>query len=164
MKTALWVTILLGILSTQLWAQGDSGDCSDACWTVTDATCSGQANCNNWGDAQTLTFTPACTDTFKFICKTDCENCYACGSCARVIVVSTGVVIWKCQSTLDGNGTCEWSCDNKAYTTAPLLYSGTQYRIEVTLQRCRDAQSCAQCGDCAAKARVYHDNATCTAW
>lgn len=160
----IWILALTMLASTLLYGQKDSGDCSNACWTVTDNSCSSEGNCSDWSGAQTLTFTPDCSGDFKFICKTDCENCHACVTCARVVVVSSGLVIGLCRSTLDGNQTCEWPCDNEAYLGLAPLSSGTQYRLEVMLQRCPTVETCAPCGSCVAKARVFHPDASCTAW
>lgn len=158
-----FVLLVSLMLSTLAFGQIES-DCSNSCWTATDASCSEQGNYDDWTSAQSITFTPSCTGVFKFVCKTDCENCYACGSCARVIQVNTGAVIGRCRSTLDGNGSCEWQCEESAYDELPTLTQGTQYRLEVMLQKCPTARSCTSCGSCMAKARVFHPDANCTAW
>lgn len=156
--------LILGfLLSATVFAQGDSPGCSSACFTVTDGSCAPNGHCGNWTSAQSITFTAPCTGVFDLWCKTDCQNCYACGACARLVNLSSGSTISNCRSTLDG-WSCEWPCDNKAYDSRPSLVSGTQYRLDVMLQRCPTAQSCAQCGDCVAKARVFHVDADCTPW
>lgn len=160
-----YLFILLAVLiGTVANAQTDSPGCGSACYTVTDNSCSNQGTCNDWSSAETLTFTAGCTGEYTFVCKVDCEACQACGSCARLIEVSTGNVISRCQSTLDVHGSCEWRCDNAAYTGNPTLTGGTQYRLEVMLQICPVTPNCSWCWACTAKARVYHRDSNCTAW
>lgn len=138
------------------------------CWTVTDNTCSEQSNCDNWGGAEFYTFTAPCNYDYIFICKTECssedQTCHVCATCSRLVRTSGNAVIGRCRTTMDGNGTCEWPCDNTAYVDPPALTQGTEYRLEVSLQRCGDVDNCSACTSCTAKARVYHPSATCSAW
>jgi len=164
-----FIFLCIAVLSVSVFsahAQMDRPDCG-ICWTVTDGTCSEDGTCNNWAGAESQTFTAPCTQTYKFLCKLDCEACNACGSCSRLVEVSTGNVVSRCQSTLDASGSCEWPCENKSYTGTPgyvSLVQGVQYRLDVMLQICPVTPSCGTCWNCTAKARIYDPAANCTAW
>ena len=160
-----FMLILLCIsLCTALWAQGDAPDCKQ-CWSVTDVNCDDHTDCTDWSQAVSQRFTPPCDGDYTFKCKTVCDEpgeCHNCITCSRIVDAATGQVLYQCYTVIDVAGGCENPCENSVYPTVSLT-ANHDYRLEVSLQRCRDILYCGSC-TCYAEAHVYYPGAACPDW
>lgn len=150
-------------------AQGQSaGPTCTTCITLSDNSCTASpTDCSSNLGRESYQFTVPCTGCYFFACKTACSNPAAgvgCITCASIIEISTGQVVATCQAVLDAQGGCENPCARIPAACNVNLTANTDYKLTVGMNLCRDAQSCAACSGCEAKARIYYAGSDCTAW
>lgn len=131
MKTTFGFILML-LLSTALWAQGDGGmDCPcEQTVSLLDATCTWPHDCLSTDGCTSTTFVASCTGNYKFNVSIFCEagNCTDYRVCANVYENGNLVPGGNCHNT-----PCNSDCD---YLCGVCLHYGHTYTLYVCLIRC----------------------------
>ena len=150
------VSLIVLLLSTATWAQGDQPDSVPFCVVVKDATCSTNG-CPPLDGCESVEFTVPTSGTYNFKCLVhctsgSCQNCYG-RVCLQI--VDDGDI----NSCHAAGGDCTQDCTPNVISQQ--LQARTNYRLVVCLLPC-DNHTCDDCDEtCKAVGYVYRPGDIC---